>query len=100
MNRIVGKCYIIDSAGLWLTSNSAGNGDFLDFDFQTASLVSEGSGSVEITLQSNTASAVAFLLKNHPNTSFSSIDFPEGHDVEERMFVKTCVAGTAFLYFK
>lgn len=100
MNRIVGNCYIIDSAGLWLTADSSSNGKFLDFDFQTASLISTNSGQLEITLESNTASDVVVRLLNSVDDATNSISWPGGFCVESRMFVKTCNVGTGFLYFK
>ena len=99
MNRIVGNCYIIDSAGLWLTSNSASNGAFLDFDFQTANFISVTSGDVEITVESNTAADVVVRIFNDLNNGTQNVTWPLGNPVDQRMFVKTCNAGTAFLYF-
>lgn len=100
MNRIVGNCYIVDSSGLWLTTNSANNGNAGNFEFISATFVSEGSGSLEITVESNTAGGSVLLIKNHPSTSQTSIPWPGGYCLDERMFVKTCVAGTGYLFFK
>ena len=99
MNRIVGNCYIIDSAGLWLTSNSASNGTFIDFDFQSATFVSVTSGDIEITLQSDTAGNSVLRMFNALNNGTQSMYWPAGNSIHERMFVKTCNEGTAFLYF-
>ena len=100
MNRIVGNCYIIDSAGLWLTANSASNGVSANFEFISATFVSEGSGALEITIEANTASGSVILIKNHPSTSQTSIPWPGSYCLDDRMFVKTCLAGTGYLFFK
>lgn len=100
MNRLVGgRVYVVDTAGLWLTSNSSATGDFLDLDLQSVNLISTNSGHLEITLESNTASNSIVRLLNSLDFSSIFLDFPKGLKIDERMFVRTCNAGTAYLYF-
>lgn len=98
MNKLLPNVYVVDSAGLWLTSDSSATGNFLDFDFQTVKFVSGTSGQLEITYEADTVNGVIFKIFNATGgTDF--INFPRGHHVENRLFVKTCTAGSAWLYF-
>lgn len=99
MNRIIGNVYVIDSAGLWLTSNSASNGNFLDMTIQSMKFISGTSGNFEVTVESETAGGVILRCFNANDYTDIYMDFPMGLKVDERLFVKTCNAGTAFLYF-
>lgn len=99
MNRIVGKCYIVDSAGLWLTHDSSGTGNFLDFDIQSANFVCGTSGNLEIVVESDTAASSVIRMFNPTSSNPAPLYWPKGLCIEQRMFVKTCVSGTGYLYF-
>lgn len=98
MNRLIGSVYIVDSGGLWLTSNSASSGSFLDMVIQSINFVSGTSGNFEISVSSDTAGGVIARCFNANDYSSIFMDFPMGLKVDDKLFVKTCVAGTAFLY--
>ena len=97
MNRLFDNVYIIDTGGLWLTVNSASNGDYASFEIQNALFVGSG-GSLEITVESNTASNTVVRILTSASEATKSAEFPKSLCVDQRMFVKTCVGGTGFLY--
>lgn len=97
MNRILPNVYLVDSGGLWLTHDSSGTGNFLDLQIQTIKFVSGTSGTFELTLDTDTAANVIVKVFNASGgTDF--INFPLGFRTENRLFVKTCNVGTAWLY--
>lgn len=99
MNRNHGKVFIVDSAGLWITADSSSTGSFLDYEFQTATFVSSASGDLEITAESNTAANTVIRILATASDFNPSVTWPKNLSTEERLFVKTCLNGTGFLYF-
>ena len=99
MNRFFGNVYVIDSAGLWLTADSSGTGNALDFEFQSAVFVSATSGSFEITAESDTASHSVLRIVNFTGGT-DYVSWPLGLFPNQRLYVKTCSVGTGYLYIK
>ena len=100
MNRIVGNVLIIDSAGLWITSNSANNGDNLSFNFQSVNTIITGSGQIVLTVESDTINGIFFrqIKDGILADTLPPVTFPLGFEIDEKIFVRTCNAATAWFY--
>lgn len=99
MNRIFSNVWLIDSGGLWLTSNSAQSGTALNSEITGIRFVSTNSGKMELTLESDTALNVLFSSFNGADYSNDSMQFSGKFKVSEKIFVRTLTAGTGWVYF-
>lgn len=105
MNRLVGNVWIIDSAGLWLTSNSADNGDFHNMVIQNVFIATtETESLLQLTVQSNTAqNIIVDEISNWTNPAARGSSYGKEYDnfrVSERVYVRLCQNGTGYLILR
>lgn len=99
MNRLFSNVWVIDSGGLWLTSDSSQTGSFLNSDIAGFRFVSNNSGKMEIVAQSDTVNNVIFSSFNGQDYSNDTLSFTKYFKLNERLFVRTLTAGTGWIYF-
>lgn len=103
MNRLVGNMWIIDTAGLWLTHNSADNGTFHDMEIESVFVSSNTAAKLQLTVQSNTAQNIVvdeiINWSAYPSGTSSQRNY-HSFRVNERVFVRVCQAGTGYLIIK
>lgn len=97
MNRIIGNVYIIDSGGLWLTSNSASSGTFMNSEISAIGFYASDSGGELAISCSVDTSATLFRLRG--NSQYVTTAFAAPILMDHKMYVNLCQTGTGFIYF-
>lgn len=100
MNLVKGNVYIIDSATLWLTSNSTSTGKFHDMSISAVGFYGTGTTS-ELGLSFASANSLDFIhLKTaSPTGDLQLLSFAEPFKVSEAIYTRVVSAGTGYIYF-
>lgn len=107
VNSIKGNCYIVDSAGVYLTGeivgvSSAGavTGPYPDMLISAIRLVGAGSTSeMGLSYASANSLDVIHMKVGTPTGGADDINFATPFKVSERIYVRLLTAGTGYIYF-
>ena len=100
MNAIKGNVYIIDTAALWLTSDSSATGTFHDAEINAIGFYGTGTTS-ELGLSFGSANSSDFihLKTTSPTGGFEYVSFTTPWKISERIYTRVVTAGTGYLYY-
>lgn len=99
-NTVKGPVYIIDSAGVYLTSDGTATGSYMDMSISAISFYGTGSTSeLGLSLFSANSTDIIHLKVNVGVGGNEEQHYAVPIKVTERVYVRQCVAGTAYLYF-